>query len=110
LTVTNSVGKATGDVVLGDGTRVAFAVAGDSATVKGTLTAGAFSSSRATAIGISGRAAWFAGTSDDGRPFVAYVEDNGEPGSGADVLRLWIGGELQAGSGVVAAGNVQLHR
>jgi hypothetical protein len=110
LTVTNSVGKATGDIVLGDGTRVAFAVTGDGGTVKGALTAGGFTSSRVTAIGISGRAAWFAGVGEAGRPFIAYVEDNREPGNGADVFRLWIGGELRAGSGVVAAGNVQLHR
>jgi hypothetical protein len=110
LTVTNSVGRATGDVVLGDGTHVSFAVAGDGNAVKGSLTAGALTASRLTALGISGRAAWFAGTSDDGRPFVAYVEDNGEPGRGADVFRLWIAGEAHPGSGVVGGGNLQLHR
>jgi hypothetical protein len=110
LTVTNSLGKATGDVVLADGTRVSFAVAGDGTSVKGTLAAGAFTASRVTAIGISGRAAWFAGPGDDGRPFLAYVEDNGEPGGRADVLRLWIAGELRLGSGPVAGGNLQLHK
>jgi hypothetical protein len=61
-------------------------------------------------MGISGRAAWFAGTGDDGRAFVAYVEDNGEPASGLDFFRLWIAGEPHAGNGVIAGGNVQLHR
>lgn len=110
LTVTNSTGKATGDVVLGDGTRVSFAVSSDGTTVKGTLTAGAFTAGRWTAIGISGGAAWFAGTGGDGRSLLAYVEDNGEPGGGTDVVRLWVTGELRSGSGVVTGGNVQLHR
>jgi PKD repeat protein len=110
LTVTNSVGKTTGDVALGDGTRVAFVVAGDGTAVTGSLTAGSFTASRLAALGISGRAAWFAGTGDDGRAFVAYVEDNGEPGRGVDVFRLWLAGEAHAGSGVIGAGNVQLHR
>ena len=77
---------------------------------KGDLTAGAFVANRLTAIGISGRAAWFAVTGDDGRQFIAYVEDKGEPVAGADVFRLWIAGELHPGSGLVAAGNLQLHR
>jgi hypothetical protein len=29
---------------------------------------------------------------------------------GTDVFRLWIGGELHPGSGVIATGNVQLHK
>jgi hypothetical protein len=78
--------------------------------VRGSVTAGAFTASRLTALGISGRAAWIAGTADDGRTFVAYVEDNREPGRGADVFRLWIAGESHSGSGVVADGNVQLHK
>jgi hypothetical protein len=110
LTVTNSAGKVTGDVVLGDGTSVSFAVAGDGTAVRGSLTAGGFTASRLAALGISAHAAWFAGTGDDGRAFVAYVEDNGEPGRGVDVFRLWLAGEAHAGSGVIAAGNVQLHR
>jgi hypothetical protein len=110
LTVTNSVGKATGDVVLDDGTLVSFAVAGDGTTVKGSFTAGTFAATQLTAIGISGNSAWFAGTADDGRPLLAYVEDNGERGAGIDLVRLWIGGELAPGSGPIAAGNVQLHR
>src|SRR5919198_935239 len=110
LTVTNSAGKVTGDVVLGDGTSVSFAVAGDGTAVRGSLTAGGFTASRLAALGISAHAAWFAGTGDDGRAFVAYVEDNGEPGRGVDVFRLWLAGEAHVGSGVIAAGNVQLHR
>jgi Cadherin-like domain/PKD domain len=109
VTVTNSVGKATGDVVLGNGGRASFSIAGDGTGLKGSLAAGAFTAERATALGISDRAAWFAGIGDDGRSFVAYIEDNGEP-SGSDVFRLWIAGELYAGSGTVVGGNVQLHR
>jgi hypothetical protein len=110
LTVANSVGKASGDAVLSDGTAVSFGVSHDGTTAKGTFAAGTFTASKLTALGISGRAAWFAGAGADGRAFVAYVEDNGEPGRGVDVLRLWIAGEPQAGSGVIAAGNLQLHR
>ena len=109
LTVVNSVGKATGNVVLG-GQSVAFSVVADGATVKGSLTAGSFIASRISAFGVSGSAAWFAGTADDGRAFAAYVEDNREPGVGADVVRLWVAGDALAGSGVVTDGNVQLHK
>jgi hypothetical protein len=110
LTVTNSVGKVSGDAVLSDGTAVAFNVTHDGATARGTFAAGALTASKITALGISGRAAWLAGTVADGRAFLAYLEDNGEPGKGVDVLRLWVAGEPQPGSGVIAAGNLQLHK
>jgi hypothetical protein len=110
LTVANSVGKVSGDAVLSDGTAVSFSVSHDGATGKGTFAAGTFTAGRLTALGISGRAAWFAGTGTDGRAFVACAEDNGEPGRGTDVLRLWIAGEPHPGSGVIAAGNLQLHK
>jgi Big-like domain-containing protein len=110
LTVANSVGKMSGDAVLSDGTAVSFNVSHDGTTGKGTFAAGTLTAGKLTALGISGRAAWFAGTGADGRAFLAYAEDNGEPGRGVDVLRLWIAGEPQAGSGVIAAGNLQLHK
>jgi hypothetical protein len=63
-----------------------------------------------TALGIAtdGRTAWFAGVDRVGRPFVAYVEDNGNPGRN-DRFRLWIDGQPQtAAGGVIVAGNVQV--
>lgn len=65
-----------------------------------------------TALGIAadGRSAWFAGLGRDGREFVAYVEDNGEPGR-TDVFKLWIAGTLQTpGDGRLSGGNIQIHR
>jgi hypothetical protein len=55
-------------------------------------------------------AAWFAGAGIDGRAYTVYVENAGEPGAAADVVRLWIDGALQPGSGTIADGNLQLHR
>ena len=65
-----------------------------------------------TALGVApdGRTAWFAGIGKDGRPFVAYVEDNGEPGRN-DVFKLWIAGVLHTpGNGRLAGGNIQIHK
>jgi VCBS repeat-containing protein len=64
-----------------------------------------------TALGISadGKTGWFAGVGVDGRDFVAYVEDNGEPGT-HDVFRLWVGGVQQAGDGRLTGGNIQIHK
>jgi hypothetical protein len=56
------------------------------------LTAGAFSASDVTVLGMAGDATWFAGTGADGRPFVAAATDAGEPGLGVDTVRLWVGG------------------
>jgi hypothetical protein len=109
LTVVNSAGKVTGDVTAASGTPIAFSLAGDGTTVRGSLTAGSFTAN-VSALGISGNIAWFAGTGTDGRPFVATVTDAGEPGGGIDIVRLWVGGKLQAASGVVATGNVQIHK
>jgi hypothetical protein len=109
LTVVNSAGKVTGDVTAASGTPISFGVAGDGTSVRGWLTAGAFTAN-VTALGIFGSTAWFAGTGTDARPFVASVTDVGEPGAGVDTVRLWVGGKLQAASGVVATGNVQIHK
>ena len=63
-----------------------------------------------TALGVApdAQSACFAGVGDDGRPFLAYVEDNGEPSTG-DIRRLWIGGWLET-DGPVSGGNIQIHR
>ena len=65
-----------------------------------------------TALGVSldKKKAWFGGTGKDGSsPFLAYVEDNGEPGTN-DVFQLWIAGTLQqSGTGALTGGNVQIH-
>jgi hypothetical protein len=44
----------------------------------------------------------------DGRRFVAYVEDNGEPGRN-DVFKLWVGGGSWTADGRLTGGNVQIH-
>ncbi|MBF8266569.1 MAG: Mg-chelatase subunit ChlD [Dehalococcoidia bacterium] len=52
---------------------------------------------------------WFSGVLKDGRVFVAYVEDNGEPGKN-DIYKLWINGVLQNGDGKLTGGNIQIHK
>jgi len=52
---------------------------------------------------------WFAGVLTDGRTFVAYVEDNGEPGKN-DVFKMWVEGVLLNGDGKLTGGNVQIHK
>ncbi|MEK7872853.1 MAG: post-COAP-1 domain-containing protein, partial [Chloroflexota bacterium] len=64
-----------------------------------------------TALGISpdGKKAWFAGVGKDGKKFVVYVEDNGEPGRN-DKFQLWIEGVPQNGDGsLTTGGNIQIH-
>jgi hypothetical protein len=109
VTVVNSAGKLTGDVTLSDGTPVTFQVSGDGTTQRGSLTAGSFVATSVSALGIAGNTAWFAGAAADGTPFDAKVSDAGQPGAGRDSVSLWIGGVLQPASGVIAAGNLQVH-
>jgi hypothetical protein len=63
-----------------------------------------------TAIAVSedGTSAWFSGIDDNGDFFVAYVEDNGEPGTN-EIFQLWINGVSQNGDGAISGGNVQIH-
>ena len=63
-----------------------------------------------TALGVSpdGTKAWFAGIGKNGETFIAYVEDNGEPGR-RDIFLLWISGILQNYDGTLTGGNVQIH-
>src|SRR4051794_14713742 len=109
LTIVNSAGKVTGDVTLSDGTPVTFEVNGNGTNQRGSLTAGSFVATSVSALGIAGDTAWFADAAADGTPFVAKVSDAGEPGAGRDAVTLWIGGVLQPGSGLISAGNLQLH-
>ena len=60
------------------------------------------------AIYDNGTKGWFAGVLTDGRTFVAYVEDNGEPGK-SDVFKQWGEGVLLNGDGQLTGGNVQIH-
>jgi hypothetical protein len=61
------------------------------------------------AVAPDGRSAWFGGHDRAGVPYLAYVEDNGEPGRD-DVFKLWIRGVLQTpADGALAGGNVQIH-
>jgi hypothetical protein len=71
---------------------VAALLAGsDGRTLAGALSFDTFLSTKATALAVSGRKAWYAGLGADGRPFLLYVEDNSANGK-TDVFRLWIGG------------------
>ena len=106
LVVTASAGAVTGGVTVGAG-HGGFNAQSDGVTVRGELQFADFHAHEVTALGISGSRAWFAGAGDDGRPFVAYVQDAGEPGT-ADVFRLWIAGAPLA-DGMLSGGNVQVH-
>jgi hypothetical protein len=83
----------------------AIAAASDGTRLAGTLAFDAFRSTKAVALSVTGRKAWYAGFGTDGRPFLVYVEDNGPNGRG-DVFRLWIGGVEQTSDGKVAKGDV----
>ena len=66
-------------------------------------------SQRVTALSIAAdhRSAWIAGLGDDGRTFLAYVEDNHRK-EGPDVFRLWIKGVSVTGNGALAHGDVRI--
>jgi len=71
-----------------------------------------FHAHKMTALGISAdcKSAWFSGIGGDGKTtFLAYVEDNGEPGK-KDVFKIWIGGVLLNGDGTMKSGNIQIHK
>jgi hypothetical protein len=121
VTVVNTVGKVTAGTLKDDtGGRGGFNVQSkDGLTVKGELqfrnASINFHGSELTAIAVSedGMSAWFGVIGRDGEVFVAYVEDNGEPGTD-DVFKLWIGEGalddrvLQNGDGELTGGNVQI--
>jgi hypothetical protein len=77
----------------------------DGRTLVGVFSFDTFLSTKAVALAISGRKAWYAGLGTDGRPFLVYVEDNSANGR-TDVFRLWIGGVEQTSDGKLAKGNV----
>lgn len=117
LAVTSSPGKVTGGALRSPaGGSAGFNVQSDGTTLKGQLQYSGgpgvdkFHASEFTALGVSadGRAAWFAGVGRDGQPFVAYVEDQREPGT-FDVFRLRIEGVDQTGDGRLKGGNIQIH-
>ena len=83
----------------------ALLVGSDGSKLAGALAFDAFRSTKATALAVSGRMAWYAGLGTDGRPFLVYVEDNGPLGRG-DVFKLWIGGVEQTSDGKLAKGDV----
>jgi hypothetical protein len=84
---------------------VALLVGSDGSKLAGTLAFDSFRSTKATALAVSGRKAWYAGFGTDGRPFLVYAEDNGPNGRG-DVFKLWIGGVEQTSDGKLAKGDV----
>jgi hypothetical protein len=81
-----------------------FTVQSDGDHVKGELQWGAFHAGDVVSLRLDGNRAWFAGFGRDGRPFEAYVEDDGRK----DVFRLTIGGEQVADG--APKGNVQIHK
>jgi hypothetical protein len=98
-------GGVEGALTTSNGHVAALLVASDGNRLAGTLAFDAFRSTKAVALAVSGRKAWYAGLGTDGRPFLVYVEDNGPKGRG-DVFRLWIGGVEQTSDGKLRKGDV----
>lgn len=115
VTVSNTEGKVTGGVstIDGDG-KGGFVVQNKKGKIKGSLQfkddTTNFHANEMTALAVSEdeTSAWFAGVGKDGRGFVAYVEDNGEPNV-EDIFQLWIDGILHGGTGEMDGGNIQIH-
>ena len=68
-----------------------------------------------SSIGIAadGNSAWIAGTGEDGRSYLVYVEDNTDshsPKNTNDVFKLWIDGVLQSGGGALDQGKVTIRQ
>jgi hypothetical protein len=68
-----------------------------------------------TSIGIAGdgNSALIAGTGEDGRSYLVYVEDNTDsnsPKNTDDVFKLWIDGVLQSGGGALDQGKVTIRQ
>jgi len=115
LTVNNSVGKVTaGSIRMENKGRGGFNVQSEGTAVKGELqyqNGGTnFHAHKLTALSVSldKTKAWFAGVGKDGRTFIAYVEDNGEPGQN-DIFKIWIDGTPENGNGSLTGGNIQIH-
>jgi hypothetical protein len=116
ITVGAGAGRITGGGLRetgGDG-RGGFNAMGTGDSARGELQwqsgATTFHAHDVTAVGVAPdrRSAWFAGVGRDGRRFVVYVEDNGEPGRN-DVFRLWLDGALVTrGDGKLSGGNIQI--
>ena len=98
-------GGLTAALTTSNGHVAALLVASDGTKLAGALAFDAFRSTKATALAISGRKAWYAGFGTDGSPFVVYAEDNGPKGRG-DVFKLWIGGVEQTSDGRLSKGDV----
>jgi hypothetical protein len=67
-------------------------------------------SKRITALTIAadGKSAWFSGVAKDGRTFVVYVESGKAGRQPAPVLKLWIDGVLQTGTGALRDGSIKI--
>jgi len=116
LNVLISAGKVTGGIMkIPNKGRGGFNIHSDGTTVKGEFQfkddTENYHASEIIVLGIApeGNSAWFAGIGKDGRTFVAYVEDNGEPGTN-DVFKLWIEDTLYNGDGTLAGGNIQIQK
>jgi len=116
LTVANSAGKVTdGTLQTPNNGRGGFNIQSDGTTVKGELqfqnNTVNFHAQTMTALSVSPdkKCAWFAGVGKNGKSFVAYVEDNGEPGVN-DKFKLWISNVPQNGDGILTGDNIQIHK
>lgn len=98
-------GAVAGLLQTSNGTAATFLAASDGTKLEGALAFGSYRSTKAVALAVSGRKAWFAGFGTDGRPYLAYVEDNGANGQ-SDVFRLWIAGVEQTTDGRLSRGDV----
>lgn len=65
-------------------------------------------------LSVLSNTATFSGTcTKNGAPctFSVTVEDNGEPGAGADRFRIAVSGEpVEGGTAPIARGNIQIHK
>ena len=110
LTIHGSFGRVNGTALLGTDWSASFHASADADGAKGNLQFRRgdlrIKAKTITAFGIVGDKATISGTTDDGRAFSLYVEDNGD--GATDVFRLSIGGVTQTGTGALDRGNIRI--
>jgi hypothetical protein len=109
-----SGGSSSGDVYDDHGGHCTFSLASDGHRERGDFLykngSVNFHSSTMTTLSVSqdGLYAWLSGFGDDGRTFVAYVEDNSQSGKSGK-FQLWINGAPQD-DGTLKSGTIQVHK
>ena len=110
LTIHGSFGRVNGTALLGTDWSASFHASADADGAKGNLQFRRgdlrIKAKTITAFGIVGDKATISGTTEDGRSFTLYVEDNGD--GATDVFRLSIGGVPQTGTGALDRGNIRI--